>query len=91
MNRRGVTLIELLVTLVLLALMFTIVGPGPRPDRVAPPLARMDPLVVDAQREAIATGLPATRTDTIAGSRRALTAFPDGRLSLDSGWIRGQR
>jgi prepilin-type N-terminal cleavage/methylation domain-containing protein len=82
-QRRGVTLIELLVTLALLALIACVTTLSirrmeePSPDDPARMLA-------DSLRQAVATGRAATFRLTVNGRAALATTHPDGSVVADS-------
>lgn len=74
MARRGVTLLELMVVLVILAVSLAVVPAFGRPRPV-----RRDERA-ELRREAIRSGARQTRTIRIADSMIVVTAWPDGRV-----------
>ena len=83
-GRAGVTLVELIVTLALLAIVAGIVTVSftrSRPGEDRDPALRT---LVTARREAIAAGHPVTVLITSEGRRHAVTALPDGRVLADT-------
>ena len=92
--RRGVTLVELLVSIMLLVLIVSVVVPAVRAS--APPPADSPQLrLMSARRAALSRG-EATTIDWMGdgGSRRPVTIWPDGHITTDSSpgieWMTGQ-
>lgn len=82
--RRGTTLVELLVVLVLLSVLMSIVGIAlPRPDRTRSP--RPSTLLVETQHAAIREARVISRTDSAGGRTIRVTAFPEGYAIADTG------
>ena len=84
LERRGVTLAELMVVIVILGVMAAVTGvafvtraPVPAADAR---LAR----VADARAEAVRTGQAATLQVRLNGETFLVTAFPDGRIVTDA-------
>jgi prepilin-type N-terminal cleavage/methylation domain-containing protein len=91
MITRGLTLLELMVTLAVLGLVVGITAislPPAQGDRSGP---APESLEAKARRDAVALGQPITFSDTIHGRRFAVTAFPDGRIVMDSTVPHAQR
>jgi prepilin-type N-terminal cleavage/methylation domain-containing protein len=84
--RRGMTLVELLVTIAILGVLGTMVTLAfriferPRPD---------DPqqMLTDSVHAAIATGRSITFAVDVSGRRQSATALPDGSVVADSGFL----
>lgn len=74
-SRRGVTLVELIVALVILAVALTVVPVSLR----APEAPASDP-VAELRREAVRSGQARTRAVRVADSTVVVTALPDGRI-----------
>ena len=82
---KGITLIELIVALALLAILTGIVGLA---ITRAPSVAFVDAVsarISDARTQAIAQGRPVTITISSSGLSRSVTALPDGSVLADSG------
>ena len=81
-DRRGVTLLELLVVLVILGLVASLVAFAPAAvERV--PAGEVEARVAAARREALRSGAPVTIDITIDGHPHSLTALPDGSVIAD--------
>jgi prepilin-type N-terminal cleavage/methylation domain-containing protein len=82
--RRGVTLVELMVTLALIGLLAGVVGltlhTAPRAPSIDAPTARL----VAARDSALRLGVPVTIALTVDGHSHVATALPDGRVIADS-------
>ena len=79
--RKGATLIELMVVLVILSLMTGVTVMALRvPRRGAPSTADR---IADAKRQAIARAEPVRVLFRESGHARMATAFPDGRVIRD--------
>lgn len=82
---RGVTLIELMVAIALLAILTGVVGLA---IASAPVVAHVDDIrarISDARTQAIEKGRPVTITISDSARPRAVTALPDGSVLADSG------
>jgi prepilin-type N-terminal cleavage/methylation domain-containing protein len=81
--RAGTTLVELLVTIVVIGIIASIVVLAVPPDRTPPPT---DPLVqiARARTDAIERARAVTISVTIGGRHIDATAFPDGSVITDS-------
>jgi prepilin-type N-terminal cleavage/methylation domain-containing protein len=82
-RRRGMTLVELLVTLAIMGVLLGVVTLALR--RIAQPL-REDPyhIVADSLRAAAASGRAISLSFIIRGAAAAATVFPDGSVVSDS-------
>lgn len=83
MNPRGVTLVELVVTLLILGVIGGVAGVQlARVGRVVPdpPYAAL----ANARRRALAEGRAVTSLVSVDGRWALVTALPDGRLLADS-------
>ena len=83
-QRRGVTLVELLVVLAIMTVMAAVVGIA------APPIHHADPdmtatHVVAARRAALSSGQAVSITIVSGDHSYAATAYPDGTIVADSG------
>ena len=76
--RRGVTLVELMVVLVLLGVMAGVVGLAWRPDPAN--RARHRDAIADARHQALETGTAVRLEITVDGHTDTIAALPDGRL-----------
>ena len=83
-ERPGVTLLELMVVLVLLSVLASVVVLAIRSTPRAQPLDRANRRVLAARDSALRLGHPVTVIVDVAGSQRAATALPDGRVLADS-------
>jgi prepilin-type N-terminal cleavage/methylation domain-containing protein len=84
MDRSGVTLIELIVALAILALGTSVVGLA---IRATPPARGANPIAVtiaSVRDSAIRTRRSVTSILMVSDSVRAVTALPDGRIITDS-------
>jgi prepilin-type N-terminal cleavage/methylation domain-containing protein len=82
--RRGVTLVELMVVLVMLSVIASVVVLA---IRSTPPKRASDEsirVVIAARDSALRTGRVVSVLVPIDGNERAATAFPDGRVEADS-------
>jgi prepilin-type N-terminal cleavage/methylation domain-containing protein len=82
--RRGVTLVELMVVLVMLSVIASVVVLA---IRSTPPRRASDEsirVVIAARDSALRTGRVVSVLVSIDGSEGAATAFPDGRVEADS-------
>jgi prepilin-type N-terminal cleavage/methylation domain-containing protein len=82
--RRGVTLVELMVVLVMLSVIASVVVLAIRstpPGRASDESIRV---VIAARDSALRTGRVVSVLVSLDGSERAATAFPDGRVEADS-------
>jgi prepilin-type N-terminal cleavage/methylation domain-containing protein len=82
-QRRGVTLVELLVVLAIMTVMAAVVGVA------APPIRHADPdlaatRVVAARRAALSSGQAVSITVVSGDHPYAVTAYPDGAIVADS-------
>jgi prepilin-type N-terminal cleavage/methylation domain-containing protein len=83
-SRDGVTLVELMVVLVLLSMLASVVVLG---IRSTPPKRASDEsirIVMAARDSALRTGRSVSVVESMNGSERTATAFPDGRVEADS-------
>lgn len=82
-SRRGVTLIELMVTLVLMAVLARVavlaIHDPPRPDPTNPRV-----IVQAARSRAVEQGIAVDTTIVVDGVTRPVTVLPDGRVIADS-------
>lgn len=82
-RRMGITLVELIVALAILAIMTTVVGltfrPAPFEQPVQPAAAR----AAAARRQALRTRQRVTVVIRIGDTIRTVTALPDGRVFAD--------
>jgi len=76
--RRGVTLVELMVVLVLLGLMAGVVGLAWRPDPANRDRHRDS--IAEARHRALETGTLVRLEVTVDGRTYTIAALPDGRL-----------
>ena len=86
-SRCGVTLVELLVVVTLLALSAGIAGLALRQTRQSTDANRRFLLVsrlADARREALRSGRPVTIRHADSGGAGFATAFPDGSIVADA-------
>ena len=83
MNRKGMTLLELLVTLAIMGALLGVVTLAVR--QIAKP-APDDPyhVVVDSLRAGVAHGRPITLRFVVQGVAAAATVYPDGSIVGDS-------
>lgn len=81
-SRAGATLLELVVTLALLAVAASLVVPALRESAAAPPTLR--DRVAAARRKALAEGHAVTVELADSAGRHLLTAFPDGHVAADT-------
>jgi general secretion pathway protein H len=83
-KRRGVTLVELMVVILLLGLLSGVVGlsMGSRPR--VPSLDPATVAVLQARDSALRTGHPVTIAFSHEGSAHHATAYPDGRVISDA-------
>ena len=79
-DRRGVTLLELLVTLCVLAITTAVVAVATSPKPRATSVDSAEVSVRDASAAAIRAGRPVTIVVERASGVRQVTAFPDGRV-----------
>lgn len=83
-SRRGVTLIELLVVLVIIGVTTGVAGlafhSGRTPDVPVTPLAQIAKL----RHEAVSSGKEVSTVVVVDNYSRAVTAYPDGRVLVDS-------
>src|SRR6478672_3504646 len=82
--RRGVTLVELIVVLVMLSVIASVVVLA---IRSTPPRRASDEsvrVVIAARDSALRTGRVVSVLVSLDGIERAATAFPDGRVEADS-------
>jgi prepilin-type N-terminal cleavage/methylation domain-containing protein len=84
MNSRGVTLLELLVTLAVLGTIATVAGLSMRPPAQAHQATRWRSAVADARRQALATHVFVVIRQIDGDTIRLATALPDGRVIEDS-------
>jgi prepilin-type N-terminal cleavage/methylation domain-containing protein len=82
--RRGVTLVELMVTLALIGLLAGVVGLTLHTARHAPSIDAATARLVAARDSALRFGVPVTITLTVDGHSHVATALPDGRVIADS-------
>lgn len=80
--RRGVTLLELLVVLVILGLVASLVAFAPSAVERAP-VDDVGASIAEARREALRTGVSVTIEILIEGAKRSVTAMPDGSVIAD--------
>lgn len=90
--RRGTTLVELLVVLVLIGILAALVGPSFA--SLDPPPLTVGTMSAELRRAAIATGRDTTLVRSMGGSIVVLTARPDGAVLSDSAghsmwWLSG--
>jgi prepilin-type N-terminal cleavage/methylation domain-containing protein len=83
-GRRGVTLLELLVVLVILGLVASIAAFAPSAME-RPAVDEVAAQISDARREALRSGVSVTIDIVVDGRPRAVTALPDGSLIADPG------
>lgn len=82
--RRGVTLVELMVVILLLGLLSSVVG---LTMGSTPSVASLDPTtvaVLQARDSALRTGYRVTISITLEGRAHHATAYPDGRVITDA-------
>ena len=87
LRTRGITLIELIVAIALLAILTGVVGLA---ITRAPSVASADDIsarISDARTDAITRGQPVTITISSSGLPRSVTALPDGSVLSDSGTL----
>ena len=83
-RRRGVTLIELLVTIIVLSIVLAITTLSLAGEKRASVAIESVSVKVRALRSgAIASGVPRTATLTDSAGTRLVTALPDGRVISD--------
>lgn len=83
MRRRGVTLIELLVTLAILGLVAGVAGLSLGATPAPVPLDARRAHLADARDAALRTGHPVTVIIADSGAVAYVTALPDGRVLTD--------
>lgn len=83
-NRGGVTLIELIVVLAILAIGATIVGLAVRATPLLHSANSVASALAAVRDSAIRTRRSVTMILTLSGSVHAVTALPDGRVIADS-------
>jgi len=81
--RRGITLVELMVVLAILAVVMSVATLA-RPSTVATPTDSAAAVVALARTTALATGHAVTKTVQVDGRPRMVTAFSDGIVVADS-------
>jgi len=85
MNRRGVTLVELLVVLAILAVMAGMAGIAMRVRHDDPTESELAMRrVAELRHTAIANGQPVSILVSVSDGARRVTAYPDGRVLGDS-------
>ena len=84
--RRGVTLVELMVTLALIGLLAGVVGLTLHTARHAPSIDAATARLVAARDSALRFGIAVTVALTMDGRAHVATALPDGRVVADSGF-----
>ena len=82
--RRGVTLLELMVVLVLLSILASVVVLSIRAMPQAQPFDQTNRKVLAARDSALRLGHPVTVSAEVAGAQHVATAFPDGRVIADT-------
>lgn len=82
-RRRGVTLVELLVAIVIVGLLAGVVGLAVRRAPQPSEAERLATDVADARRTALRDGRPATIEIRLDGAPHAVTALPDGGVIAD--------
>lgn len=82
-SRAGATLLELVVTLAILAVAAAVVVPALRRAADAPPT--LNDRVAAARRDALEHGRAVTVQLRDSAGAHLLTAFPDGRVVADTG------
>ena len=83
-NRRGVTLLELLVTLCIIAIATAVVTVAISRGTQSAPIDSPEVEVQAARAAAVQSGRPVTVVVTRAGGARQVTALPDGRVVEDA-------
>lgn len=82
--RRGVTLVELMVVILLLGLLSGVVGLTMGSTPQVPSLDPTTVAVLQARDSALGTGHPVTIAFTREGHAHRATAYPDGRVITDA-------
>ena len=83
-DRRGATLLELMVVLVLLSVLASVVVLAIRSTPQSRALDSTTRFVLAARDSSLRTGHPVSVVVSVSGIEHAATAFPDGRVEADS-------